>query len=222
MTLMKFKILLMLVCAFLTGPCDAGLTAAKRFLAIRPTSTSTNLTAPGATHTTDQCTGAGGAVVTGGGFTMCRFNAASCPGGWSSYLNWSTTTSNSSTVNQAGITCSYAQASCKGNSPPSIVVPSGSQLLTTGSHAWSSATTETSMCRSPGSCYDQRNASCDDAAYSFDGITSINGSGFCGVWLVNTMEQVRVTNGVQNIGAYVQLFTNTNTISAVVTQIGCK
>ena len=54
-------------------------------------------------HTECQCTTAGGTIVSNGsGSNMCRFNAATCTGGWTQYLNWSTTSAGSCT-NQEGL-----------------------------------------------------------------------------------------------------------------------
>jgi hypothetical protein len=43
-------------------------------------------------HSSAQCTAIGGTVITDGANKFCRFNGASCPSGWTAYLNWSTYT----------------------------------------------------------------------------------------------------------------------------------
>ncbi len=44
-------------------------------------------------HKDSDCTSSGGSVVTvEGNVNICRMNAASCPGGWTQYKGWSTTT----------------------------------------------------------------------------------------------------------------------------------
>jgi hypothetical protein len=44
-------------------------------------------------HTELDCTAAGGTLVSVGASNQCRFNLASCPAGWTQYLNWSSTAS---------------------------------------------------------------------------------------------------------------------------------
>lgn len=42
-------------------------------------------------HNYSACTAAGGEVVSvGASYPLCRFNAASCPSGWTQYQNWAT------------------------------------------------------------------------------------------------------------------------------------
>jgi len=81
-------------------------------------------------HTADNCTSAGGTVVTtGGSYDQCKFTAASCPSGWIQYLNWSTTapatSSGAPAINCASCSC----PACSG--------------LSTGSHSWSNVARET-------------------------------------------------------------------------------
>lgn len=72
-------------------------------------------------HTSAQCTAAGGTVFTSGAIKICRFNSATCPSGWTNYLNWTTTTARS---------CNTSPVSpCCGNGTS----------CTTGSHAFSNS-----------------------------------------------------------------------------------
>jgi hypothetical protein len=71
----------------------------------------------GSGRTEASCTAAGGTVVASDvTYNQCRFSGASCPSGWTHYQNYSTTTPN---------TCSICTS------------------VTTGSHAWANAPSET-------------------------------------------------------------------------------
>lgn len=63
-------------------------------------------------HNYSACTTAGGEIVSiGSSYPVCRFNAASCPSGWTQYQNWATYDSHS----VSGIPCS---SGCTGAGSP--------------------------------------------------------------------------------------------------------
>jgi len=70
-------------------------------------------------HTCEQCIAAGGTVVSDGTNNFCRFNSGSCPGGWTKYGNWTTTSPH---------TCSYTGCI--------------SSACTTSSHGWANIAPE--------------------------------------------------------------------------------
>ncbi|MDD4531121.1 MAG: hypothetical protein PHH21_00240 [Candidatus Pacebacteria bacterium] len=64
------------------------------------------------THNYSACTSAGGEIVSiGASYPVCRFNAASCPSGWTQYQNWATYDSHY----VGGIPCSNG---CTGGGSP--------------------------------------------------------------------------------------------------------
>ena len=69
-------------------------------------------------HPNDACAAAGGALMIANGTTLCRFNSASCPSGWTMFDGWSTT--------------SFPTNSCAGCCGPCLLY-SG----TNAGHAWS-------------------------------------------------------------------------------------
>jgi hypothetical protein len=96
-------------------------------------------------HNYAACTAAGGTIVdTDASYKQCRFNAASCPTGWTQFQNWSTTTSTTSPP--VSSTCPGTTCAC----------PAG--LATSGSHAWSNTIREIGYATAmlgqsdPGSC----------------------------------------------------------------------
>ena len=53
-------------------------------------------------HTGTDCTGAGGAVFDTGSEEICRFDAASCPSGWTQFESWNTFDARSCSHNGGG------------------------------------------------------------------------------------------------------------------------
>jgi hypothetical protein len=73
------------------------------------------------------CCDAGGTVTSiGGGSSICKFSGASCPGGWSSYSSWSTT----------------SPSSCNGYAVCASGDQTGGTSCSTSSHAFSNVTAE--------------------------------------------------------------------------------
>ncbi|MDD2909699.1 MAG: hypothetical protein PHU74_02095 [Candidatus Pacebacteria bacterium] len=79
-------------------------------------------------HTEEQCRIWGGQpVIVENNVRICKFNSATCPGGWDQYKNWSTTVPGQSPF------------------PISASAPSGPYYYT-GSHAWSNTGIESLYC----------------------------------------------------------------------------
>lgn len=87
----------------------------------------TTLTCSGSTHSLQQCTAAGGTVLLTANGSLCRFSAASCPGGWSA-PSFGNACYYSATAN---VVCQQSDANC---------LSSGAQ--STGSHAWAQTQVE--------------------------------------------------------------------------------
>jgi hypothetical protein len=81
--------------------------------------------AGGTNHSRSMCTAAGGTLVSETTLAnpICRFNAATCPSGWTKYGDWSTTT--------AVLLPSIASFTCNGTTCPACTTP-----IYTGSHSW--------------------------------------------------------------------------------------
>ena len=197
-----------------TGPCSGG---------------SPLLTFSGATKTEDDCTGAGGSVVSTVDGTVCRFNSASCPGGgWTNAGDWSTTTSNSTTASYSNYGCSYTGATCKGQDSTStiFVFGGGSETLTTGSHSWSNTAVELDQCLIPTGCTNYRSPNCDNPSWNYNStVSSTSNITLCGGNVVKaTTDQVLIDSGAgsETIGVTAQVETTYSTVYASVTQIGCR
>jgi len=104
-------------------------------------------------HTRESCTTAGGEVVDSDvSLPICKFLSSACPANWTQYKSFSTTTSNSCSVDGFYIYCcvwidTFVQW---GTSP-------GCTSCSTGSHTWDSQGVEscqTSAVRYAGNCYD--------------------------------------------------------------------
>ena len=83
-------------------------------------------------HKTTDCGPAGGAIVSIGGISnVCRFNAPSCPAGWTPYLNWTTTAPNTSATY-------YDSHMIDTNADlvPDTCVTFNGRTGVSGSHAW--------------------------------------------------------------------------------------
>lgn len=99
------------------------------------------------------CTAAGGEVVSiagdSDGTEVCRFNAATCPSGWSSAADWTTTSSTSQSWTQN----SYSSESytCSGFTETIGAISYDTGTFSSGEHSWSNTPVETDSCRTWGS-----------------------------------------------------------------------
>jgi len=101
------------------------------------------------THSADDCTAAGGNVVTvagdSDGTQVCRFNAGSCPSGWTSANGWSTTTPTAMPWSQGAL--SEEMVDCDGYAHTFPAIAAASGMLRSSSHAWSNLNVrETDSC----------------------------------------------------------------------------
>ena len=177
------------------------------------------LTYSGATHTPAQCTSAGGSVVNVG-TTLCQFNASSCPSGWSQAGSWSTTSNNSTGWNQPAT--SAVSITCNGYNYSEVAHSASSGTLNSGSHGWSNQGQESNSCTTFDGTYYifyQRDTGCSETGIGYLDISQ------------QTATCTNITHAnrtywtqSQNNWDYYDLNWNwgTASVSASVTQIGCK
>jgi hypothetical protein len=96
-------------------------------------------------HTEASCVAAGGEVVASDvSYSQCRFNASSCPSGWTWYNNWSTTSTGAScgalTSRPPCITCG------------SVCTPIGHAWSTEGRNSCAASSSTPYNCGAGGSC----------------------------------------------------------------------
>lgn len=187
-----------------------------------------SLTVAGSSKTEQDCWTDGGSVVSTTDGTMCRFNASNCPAGWRTTIRlWTTTSPNSQSAGFPAMTCSYTDSPCKGNSPASYTIPASSETLTTGSHSWGTQAVETASCRIPAVCNDYRRPACDDPGwvYASTSMQPLNFSSLCGSPASVNREVIWIrplTSTYNQHGAQAQHTTSTTSVSANITQIGCR
>ena len=100
-------------------------------------------------HTFDSCAAAGGTVVPSDvSYPICRFNLAVCPGGWTQYKSF-TSTSAVTCPAQCG-TCCSCTSQCCGHCPPCGIQTCFA--CTTGSHAFGNVAVETCGASAAGWC----------------------------------------------------------------------
>lgn len=95
-------------------------------------------------HSQVQCGAAGGEVVSAAGVSFCRFAAAACPAGWTSYLGWSTTSAATGTYGNETTVDASSTGACCGQQECG---PAVTAICSSGGHAWSAnATVESATC----------------------------------------------------------------------------
>jgi len=104
-------------------------------------------------HTEAQCLSAGGTVVasSSSGYNQCMFYSSACPSGWTSYLNWMTTTGGSVSCTCTGGGC------CSGTFTATHALGCGTGACTVGYHSWANTAKESVTCGATGGgcgCYD--------------------------------------------------------------------
>jgi hypothetical protein len=188
------------------------------------------LTYSGATHSETTCTAVGGSIVSVSGGTLCRFNASSCPSGWSQADNWSTAVDNSAACNS---TWTYgANISCWGHYVSIPGTQDVSATVTASGYSWSN----------PPPNHNRRQY--DYASWNYDGqyfFNSSNGATHCNGFMGGTRYPILIgPEGLCGTGISANAETvmyvyegsmwwyiynaawQTGEVSPIKTQIGCK
>jgi hypothetical protein len=213
-----------------SSPCTSSKTSVK--LVLDPVTNKVSMeceeaaacTIVGSTKTCDQCTAAGGTLVDITGGKTCRFNAASCPAGWSQYLNWSTTTANNVNCNSPAVNASYT---CKGISN-TINVPAISRVVSSSSHSWSNTPFESQYIYTvAGGTSLTNDVYCSDPTYGYDGQSLPQEVLICdrigvGTDYYRLHYQWELSSGGTNQTVNFIQGTNSIPLEATRIQIGCK
>jgi hypothetical protein len=210
-----------------SSPCTSSKTSVK--LVLDPVTNKVSMeceeaaacTIVGSTKTCDQCTAAGGTLVDITGGKTCRFNAASCPAGWSQYLNWSTTIPKSYPCNSPAVSHSFT---CKGVTE-SVNIPAISTSITSASHAWGNIAKEHRQDSIAVDFVHDNNAiECSNPDNTFHSPISYADIDICdgGYYYTGYGWRLLNTDGLYRIVQWWGANTTTIDVDAEVTQIGCK
>ena len=176
----------------------------------------------GASHTPEECTGAGGTVVTitgdPNGTQVCRFNAANCPAGWSQAGNWSTAAT--ANTNWTQTAQSARTITCNGVSVSYPAISASSGTITSEGHSWSNSSIGTTSCRAPRTNDLTTNNSCNNETIT-QSFTSSNSYGWCASMTFPSTQYFRNASNSTVYQITTTSFSTTFSATPTRTQIGC-